>query len=619
MKSNFIFILSLLILSCNSSNIQNKDIFNTKAHSFSNIDDVKTTHLEWDAKIDFEKKQIQGTATWHFKNLKNTNSIVFDTYDLSIESVTIQNKKVNFSLTENKNYYGKGLIIPITKDDSIVTIQYHTGANATALQWLTPEQTAGKKLPYLFTQCESIHARSLLPCQDAPQNRITYNAQVKTPIGMLALMSAKNPLQKNESGIYQFEMELPIPTYLIALAVGDIEYQAIDERTGVYTEPSELKQAAAELSDIPNMMKAAEKIGGPYRWGKYDVLIAPPSFPIGGMENPRLTFATPTIIAGDKSLVSLIAHEMAHSWSGNLVTNALWGDLWLNEGFTTYFERRIMEEINGKDYTEMLWELGYQDMMSDYESAGNDTADLRLKIDLTNREPEVAFSNIPYEKGAIFLRALEENVGRQKFDAFLNAYFTNHAFQTMTSEKCLAFMDKNLFDGDTNARNKAHVLEWIYSSPIPVNKPIINPKRFAIVDSERVAFESSGDITKIHSQNWSTHEWLQFLRKLSHPLAKEKMELLDKTFHLSNTRNAEIADEWFKLSIISNYDIAFKNMELFLEKVGRKKFLEPLYGELIKTEEGKKYAIQIFEKSKANYHPLTTKKIAQIIEGKSEN
>ncbi|HMN33175.1 MAG: M1 family metallopeptidase [Chitinophagaceae bacterium] len=616
MKSNILWILLIAVISCNSPIQQNEHVLNVKTHSFANLDDVKTTHLEWDAQIDFDKKQIQGMASWHFKNLNNAPFLILDIFDLKIESVRVQDKNVNYSLTKNNEHYGQGLLIPIEKNDSVVSIQYHTGPNATALQWLEPEQTAGKRLPYLFTQCESIHARSLLPCQDAPQNRITYSAKVKTPKGMLALMSAKNPIQKNDDGIYQFEMELPIPTYLIALAVGDIEYQAIDNRTGVYTEPSELKQAAIELSDIPNMMKAAEKIGGPYRWGKYDVLIAPPSFPIGGMENPRLTFATPTIIAGDKSLVSLIAHEMAHSWSGNLVTNALWGDLWLNEGFTTYFERRIMEEINGKEYTEMLWELGFQDMMSDYQEAGENTGDLKLKVDLTNREPEAAFSNIPYEKGAIFLRTIEEQVGRKKFDLFLNDYFTGHAFQTMTTEKCISFMDQHLFDGDTNARNQALVLDWIYKSALPNNCTKINPKRFAIVDNEREVFEKNGDIATIHPQKWSTHEWLQFLRKLPHPFAKEKMSLLDKTFHLSDSKNAEIADEWYKLAISSDYDFAFQNMEVFLAKVGRKKFLEPLYGELIKTEKGKQYAKKIFEQSKANYHPLTTIKIAKMIEGK---
>lgn len=613
MKPIYVFFLLFGFYSCQTQNDSKQIHLNPLTHSFSNIEDVTTSHLDWKVSVDFEKKQIYGVAIWNFANKKNANEINFDIYDLSIKNVQVNGKVVKYSISDVDSNFGQGLSIPIHAGDSVVSIEYHTGANATSLQWLAPEQTSGKKLPYLFTQCESIYARSLVPCQDVPQNRITYDASVTVPKGMMALMSAKNPTQKNEQGEYHFEMEIPIPTYLIALAVGDIAYQAIDERTGVYTEPSNLGKVAQELSDIPAMMSAAEKIGGPYRWGKYDVLIAPPSFPIGGMENPRLTFATPTIIAGDKSLVSLIAHEMAHSWSGNLVTNALWHDLWLNEGFTTYFERRIMEEISGKEYTDMLWKIGEQDMESDFADLGKNNPDTRLQVDLNGRTPDAAFSNIPYEKGALFLKMLEENVGRKKFDIFMNAYFGQHSFQTMTTDTCIAFMDKYLFDGDSNARNKLLVREWIFQPGLPANSPVIKPKRFELVDKERSDFEKNGQTSALQSNLWSTHEWLHFLRKLPHPLSYDKMISLDKQFHLTNTENSEIAMEWFKLAIASKYEEAYSNLEVFLSRVGRKKFLEPLYGEMIQSEKGKEMAKRIFEKYKMNYHPLTALKIGKMI------
>lgn len=614
-----IFYLAIIVLfthACKPSQSENTITFDSRLHTFSNYKDVTTTHLNWDAKVNFDLKQIAAVATWNFQNKTNQKYIHFDTYDLSVHKVKVNNKEVQYFLTPLLEDYGSGLSIPISQGDTIVSIEYVTGEHATALQWLRKEQTADKNLPYLFTQCESIHARSLMPCQDVPANRITYDATVQVPPPMMAIMSAHNPTEKTKDGIYHFEMELPIPTYLIALAVGDIAYQAIDERSGVYTEPSMLAGAAKELSDIPNMMKAAEKLGGKYRWGKYDVLIAPPSFPIGGMENPRLTFATPTILAGDKSLVSLIAHEMAHSWSGNLVTNASWSDIWLNEGFTTYFERRIMEEISGKEYTDMLWELGFQDMQSDFKEMGDTSQDTRLKIDLKGRNPEDGFSNIPYEKGAVFLKMLEENVGRQKFDKFINDYFNTHAFTTITTEKCLAYMDANLFDGDTNKRNQLLVTQWIYSPGLPSNCPRIIPARFVAVDAQRSVFENNGYAKDLNTTQWSTHEWLQFLRLLPKPFSIEKMKDLDNVFHLSASQNSEIADEWYKLSIISNYKDAYPNMEIFLSKVGRKKFLEPLYGELIKTNEGKKIANDIFNKYRINYHPLTAQKIASILETK---
>ncbi|MBK7762098.1 MAG: M1 family metallopeptidase [Bacteroidetes bacterium] len=612
---NFLPLLSLLLAACNSQTKIEPAIFNADMQTFSNYESVHTKHLQWDAEIDFTNKKVKGIATWSFENTKQVKQICFDSYALQIKKITVQGKEVKYHETELKTNFGSGLSIPIELTDTIVSIEYETGENAIALQWLSPEQTAGKKMPYLFTQCESIHARSLMPCQDIPANRITYNAKVKVPSGMMAVMSARNPTEKNAEGRYSFEMEIPVPTYLIALAAGDILYKAIDERCGVYTEPSMLEKAATELSDIPNMMKAAEELGGPYRWGKYDVLIAPPSFPIGGMENPRLTFATPTIIAGDKSLVSLIAHEMAHSWSGNLVTNATWNDLWLNEGFTTYFERRIMEKISGVEYNDMLWELGYQDMQSDFDALGITHEDTRLRIELKGRHPEEGFSNIPYEKGAVFIRMLEEGVGRKKFDAYLSKYFQTNAFKPMTTEKCLAFMDEHLFDGDKTLNEKLKVHQWVFEPGLPDNCIHKLPVRFTQVDITRKQFEKDGLTQKMVVSNWTTHEWLQFLRKIQHPLSTEKMKSLDDAFHLTGIGNSEIADEWYKLAISSNYEAAFPEMEKFLASVGRKKFLEPLYAEMMKTPSGKKMAAKIFEQSKQNYHPQTAKKIGKMLQG----
>ncbi len=603
----------IFISSCKPTDSENVIELNPKMHTFSNYDKVTTKHLDWDVNVDFKHKNIAGIATWTFENKSKSKYIIFDTYDLTIKKIKVNGKDVQYFQTPMIDDYGSGLSIPITEKDTIVSIEYNTGQKATALQWLSATQTAGKVLPYLFTQCESIHARSLLPCQDVPANRITYHAVVGVPNGMMAVMSAKNPTMKNPEGIYEFDMEIPVPTYLIALAVGDIEYKAIDNRSGVYTEPSMLAKATAELSDIPAMMKAAEELGGPYRWGNYDVLVAPPSFPIGGMENPRLTFATPTIIAGDKSLVSLIAHEMAHSWSGNLVTNATWDDLWLNEGFTTYFERRIMEKITDKSYVDMQWELGYQDMQSDLTTMGMDSADTRLKVNLNKRHPGDGFSNIPYEKGAVFIRLLEETIGRKQFDIWLNNYFNKFAFKPTTTEDCLKFMDEELFKGDTALKNNIQVNRWVYEPGLPDNCPRSNPTRFIEVDKNRTNFEQQTAARNLITKNWTTHEWLQFLRKLPHPLTADKMKDLDETFHFTVSTNSEIADEWYKLCIASNYEVAFPAMEQFLTNVGRKKFLEPLYGEMIKTEKGKSMAKAIFEKAKPNYHPQTAEKIEKML------
>lgn len=611
MKNRLLFIATIVAFaSCESID----STYNTfpegeKDHTFSNYDMATTKHLEWNAVIDFDQQKIEGTAKWTFEN-KGADELILDVNKLDIQRVSVSGKDVKFDVKNKNSVEGDALIIPITKNDSVATITYKTNGGV-AMQWLTAEQTAGKKMPYLFTQCESIYARTLIPCQDAPANRITYNATVKVPSGMMAVMSAKNPKEKNAEGIYTFEMELPIPTYLIALAAGDIEYKAIDERSGVYTEPSMLNKCAKELEDIPSMIAAAEKLGGPYPWGNYDVLVCPPSFPIGGMENPRLTFATPTIIAGDKSLVALIAHELAHSWSGNLVTNSNWNDLWLNEGFTSYFEKRIMEEITDKEYTEMLWEIAYQDLQADLKSLkGEKWEDTRLKVDLKNREPEDAFSAIPYDKGALFLRTLEEAVGRPVFDKWLTSYFAAHKFIPMNTGMAVKHMEENL----DLKKAGIDINEWIFQPGLPEETAYKSSARFEKVDESRKKFVENGmNAEGLMAREWSTHEWLHFLRNLPKPLDNKLMKQLDASYALTGVGNSEIADEWYLLAIASKYEKAYPAMEKFLKSVGRKKFLEPLYKELVKTEEGKKLAKRILSEAAPNYHPLAVKKIETIV------
>ena len=520
--------------------------------------------------------------------------------------------KVEHTLDAFVEHLGSRLNIPISENSGNVTIYYKTGEKATALQWLTPQQTLGKKHPFLYTQSESIYARSWIPCADGPGIRYTYNARVKVPGELMALMSAENPQQKNDSGIYRFKMEIPVPAYLMALAVGDISFKAIDERTGVYAEPNMLDRVHNEFAETGKMVHAAEQLYGPYRWGRYDVLVLPPGFPIGGMENPRLTFCTPTVIAGDRSLVNLIAHELAHSWSGNLVTNATWNDFWLNEGFTVYFERRISEAMNGKSYVDMLWELGYQDLEKEVADLGADSKDTWLKLDLTGRDPDDGLTDIAYEKGALLLRLIEENVGREKFDAFLKKYFDEHAFKTIHTEQFLAYLRSNLLNNDKALEEKINIKAWVYGPGIPANCPRADHERFDKVNAEREKFLKAGDAAALDTKGWTTHEWLHFLRKMPKPLTKEQMAALDKTYHFTQSGNSEIANLWFVMAVAASYEGAYPEMEKFLSSVGRSKFLEPLYEEMMST--GKQdMAKHIYEKYKMNYHPLAQSTLDKLI------
>lgn len=617
-----LFLSIIAIASCNQKHTGEEENATTQSipdtekdwHTYSNADSVKAKHLFLDISVNFDEKRITGSAKWDLENLKQSNSVVFDTKDLTIDSVLLDDgTAAKFTLGKDDEVLGSPLRIGIKPDNKSLTIYYRTGANPLALQWLSPSQTFGKKSPFLYTQSESIYARSWIPCQDGPGIRYTYDAKVQVPKGLLALMSAENPQKKSEDGLYTFKMDKPIPAYLMALAVGDIGFAAVGPNTGVYAEPAILGKARKELEDLDTLVHKAEGLYGPYRWGRYDVMVLPSGFPIGGMENPKLTFCTPTILAGDKSLVNLISHELAHSWSGNLVTNATWNDFWLNEGFTVYFERRITEAQYGKDYVDMLWELGYQDMEAGVSDIGPKSKDTWLKLDLKVRDPDVGLTDIAYEKGAAFLYLIENTVGRENMDKFLRGYFDSHAFKTINTEDFIVYLHDNLLKQNSDWSSRINIDEWIYGPGIPANCPRAGNVRFKATEVQSAAFLGGKPAASLVTKDWSTFEWMHFLRSMPKDLSVEKMKDLDNTFHFTQTKNSEIADLWYLQSIRSKYEPAYPAMKEFLLVTGRQKFLEPLYKAMKETPEGFEMAKGIYQRSRPNYHPLAQKTIDEIL------
>lgn len=610
---NFALFL-VIVASCNSnpsSRMSIKDV-----HSFSQPDEAVVTHLDLDIVVDFDKQLISGKAAWKIKTSGKAGSVIFDTRDLDIEKVTAgkEEKPVPFKLGNEVKYLGRSLEVQLEPGTEYLTIYYRTSPDAAALQWLDPQQTAGKIHPFLFTQSQAILARTWIPCQDSPGIRFTYKAKVKVPAHLLAVMSAENPREKNASGVYTFAMKQPVPSYLMALSVGDIVYRPIGPRTGVYAEPVTIDRAAYEFADMEKMLLAAEKLYGEYAWDQYDLIVLPPSFPFGGMENPRLTFATPTILAGDRSLTSLVAHELAHSWSGNLVTNATWNDFWLNEGFTVYFERRIMEELYGKDYADMLAVLGYHGLLQTVDEFGKDSPDTKLKLDLKGRDPDDGVSDIAYEKGYFLLKLIESKTGRQKFDAFLKNYFAAYAFKTMNTEDFIVYLKNELLDGDESVYKELKIDEWIYQPGLPGNFPEVRSRLFEAVDKVVLDFKQGKTAAELPEKEWSSHEWLHFVKNLPADISIEKMSELDQAFNFTNTGNNEVLNAWLELSVKRSYKPADQAVEKFLVNVGRRKFLLPLYKELIKTEEGKKRAIEIYQKARPNYHSVATQTIDELLE-----
>jgi aminopeptidase N len=430
-------------------------------------------------------------------------------------------------------------------------------------------------------------------------------------------MSAEGNLQTAErTGEYSFKMTKPIPSYLIAIAVGDLQFRSLGNRTGVYTEPAMIEKAANELSDTEKMVEATEKIYGEYRWARYDLLVLPPSFPFGGMENPMLTFATPTILAGDKSLVSLVAHELAHSWSGNLVTNATWRDFWLNEGFTTYLERRIIEAVYGEPRREMEATLGRRNLEDELKDL--EERDKILHVDLKGRDPDEGFTGVPYEKGALFLRFLEEKIGREKFDTFVRGYFDNHAFQSITTETFVDYLNKNLLEKHPNLVSKAEIEEWIEKAGLPANAPQPKSDAFAKVEVQAKEFSGGKIAAKdVQTSAWTTQEWLHFLKSLPENAGAEKMAELDQAFNLTKVGNSEIAFQWLMMSIKNKYSAADARLEEFLTSIGRRKFVRPLFDQLAKTPEGLARAREIYTKARSGYHPITQTAVDQILKWES--
>jgi leukotriene-A4 hydrolase len=628
--SSLIFLI-LFLMACQDSSryhstgtAVSKNEPRSDVHSYANPEQVRVSHIHLDLKVDFERKTLNGSSTLTLERVASGNHpLILDTRDLKIIKVEASSDgsiftPAQFNLGVADKILGAPLMIQLPEKVSKVRLEYETSPNASGVQWLAPRQTAGKKYPYMFTQSEAIHARSWIPLQDSPAVRITYSATIRTPRNLRAVMSAETipfvgTVQNGQSG-YSFEMSQAIPSYLIALAVGDLTFKQLGKRTGVYTEPVMLEKAARELEDTEKMVEATEKLYGPYRWGRYDILVLPPSFPIGGMENPRLTFATPTILAGDRSLVSLIAHELAHSWSGNLVSNATWRDFWLNEGFTTYLERRITEEIYGRPREEMEAVLAKKNLVKELSDL-NDPDEL-LYIDLSGRDPDEGFTQVPYEKGALFLRHLEETFGRQSFDQFLKGYFYHFAFKSITTADFIAYLKQNLLDKDPLLGAKIPVEEWIYKSGLPAGAP--QPKSDAFEKIERQAagwLEGSISAADLPVKDWSTQQWLHFLQSLPEQLSLDKMEELDRKFYLTKTGNAEIAHQWLLMSIRNKYQAAFRRLEEYLISIGRQKLIKPLYEELVKTPQGQELALSIYRKARPGYHPIAVTAVDKIVKG----
>jgi aminopeptidase N len=583
--------------------------------SYANTDQFVTEHLQLDLTVDFELKELRGTASLKMhRRDPSAGEIILDTRDLHIGSVLVggpdsDGKEAGFEYTDKHPRLGRALKITLPpgldeQQDMLVQIHYKTDPGASALQWLPKELTAGGKHPFMFSQSQSIHARSWVPLQDTPSVRITYEADIHTPSNLLAVMSADNDPLTPRSGEYRFKMPQPIPSYLLAIAVGNIYFAPIGERTGIYAEPELLDASTFEFSSTQQMLETAESMYGPYQWGRYDLLILPPSFPFGGMENPRLSFITPSVLAGDQSLVSLIAHELAHSWSGNLVTNLTWRDIWLNEGITSYLDARLMEVLFGKDRADEERVLSYRSLLLGLEEVS--PAMQALAPVESVDDPDQSQGGLQYQKGQLFLEHLESIFGRENFDPFLAAYFKHFEFQSISSEQFLDYLDSNLLTKYPGKYSREQVEEWLYQPGLPVDASI--PGSSTLDQASHVAGQwAKGEVpvNEVPLSDWSPQATVHFINSLPLELDEAQLDELDKNFAFSQTRNAEIGRAWFQQVAARRYLPAYAAMETFLTSNGRVHLIRPAYAALVKNGDDAELARSLFEAARARYHPLT--------------
>ena len=582
--------------------------------------EARVTHVDLDLALDFTAKAVGGTATLDVQAAPNARELVLDDRGLTITRVTdASGKELPFEVGKAKEGMGAPLTIGIGPGpvQRRIAIQYTAAPGAEALQWLAPEQTAGKQHPFLFSQGQAILNRTWIPTQDSPGIRQTWRARITAPKPLTVVMSGLKVGDTEDLGdrrAFTYSMDKPVAPYLIAIAAGDLAFQSLGSRTGVWAEPATLKAAAYETADTEKMVKAAEALYGPYRWGRYDMIVLPPSFPYGGMENPTLTFLTPTFIAGDRSLNGLVAHELAHSWSGNLVTNANWADSWLNEGTTSYFENRIVEALYGKRRAAQEAALSFAEMETELKDAGMTNLETALHLPDSVAGPDAGLGGVVYDKGALFFRTIEQTVGRERFDAWLRQWFDNHAFQPATSAMILEDLNRNLIKGDTALRDRLMLDDWIYQPGLPANAAKPDPAAFADVDAAASAYATSGTVPDAAWGTWTTAERMRFMAKLPPERTSTQLAALDRALSLSTTGNNEVLFFWLKLALANRYEPAVPLAEQFLAHVGRRKFVAPLFETLMgEGEWGKALAQRIYTKTRPGYHAVTRSAVDKLV------
>jgi len=584
-------------------------------HSYTDLSQGRVLSMDIDLAVDFSTRTITGKADYNLAEA-TAGPLDLDTRDLNIVSARdTSGNELGFELAAADEVLGSCLRVTLPEGTEKFTIEFTTSPEASALQWLEPAQTAGGKHPYLFSQCQAIHARSVMPCQDTPMSRFTFNCSMTVPEELTVVMAAApgEKLASDQPGMTTFHFSMPqsIPPYLFAFAVGNIVAKELGPRSTCYTEPEMMEKSAWEFAEVDRMLLAAEDIFGPYLWDRFDFLVMPPSFPYGGMENPRLTFLTPTLLAGDRSLVNVLAHELAHSWTGNLVTNASINDFWLNEGFTVWAERRILENMEGVEAKSLSAAIGRNGLMTAMSSFGKGSEFTKLEINGEGKDPDEFYSLVPYEKGFLFVALLEETVGREKMDVFVKKYIDHFAFTSLTTAQFEEFLNAEL----PGVAGQMGANEWIHKPDLPANAPVFASARLEMLEGLAKNWSDGARPEVTEAIKWSPEDWQIFLQALPGKLTTEDCAWLNDNFKLNEQGNSEILCNWLQIAINSSFGPAYGRTAGFLGEVGRMKYLKPLFSALHGNPKTRDLAARVFADNADSYHPIARGGLERVLAG----
>lgn len=580
-------------------------------HSYADLTQGKITHIDLHIKADFNTHILQVEADYQLAE-PVSGSLFLDSASVDLVQAAANGQELSWEFDQQDELLGERLHLKDLDHVSAFTLVLNTSSEARALQWLPDVQTAGGKHPFLYSQCEAIHARSVFPCQDTPSVRFTFSAEVEVPKALTAVMAAEQVgvEERGESRLFRFKMPQPIPSYLFAIGVGNLAFRELGPRTGVYAEPEFVEAAAWEFAENEAKIVEAEKLLGPYLWGRYDLLILPPSFPYGGMENPRLTFLTPTAILGNRGQTHLITHELAHAWTGNLVTNATWEDFWLNEGWTTYAETRITEVLEGKEIAGLMAVYDEQRLFEIMERLGMDSPLTRLKVPSEGRDPDATTTIIPYYKGCFLLKECEYAVGRERFDAFIHKYTGKYQFQSLTTEAFLDFLKQEL----PEVFEKVNIAHWVYEPGLPAERHRPQSALYEAVRQVIEAYKQGTRPTREQVADWHRYQILAFLQMLPERIPVEDCKYFEEILELEKKNDVGHYMYFYATCIASGYREILPRVEEYIGRVGRMLYILPIFRAMIASDWAKTDARRILEQVRERHHKITVHVLDKLLE-----